>query len=63
MQEIWNHLMFQCRFGWGCLVLCLRVEGRRDWEVGLRYGVKMNHIFTLESIEFSFFKHTYIIPL
>ena len=39
----------------------LRGEGRRDQEEGLRYGVKINHIITLESREFSFF--TYIIPL
>ena len=36
-------------------------EDRRDWEVGLRYGVRMNHIITLKSIVMSFF--TYIISL
>ena len=40
----------------------LRGEGRRDWEVDLRYGVKKNHMITLESIKLSFF-FTYIIPL
>ena len=39
----------------------LRGEGRRDWEVGLRYGVRMNHMITLESIDFRFL--TYIIAL
>ena len=29
---------------------CLRGEGRRDWEVGLRYGVSINRMITLESI-------------
>ena len=43
-----NRLM--CRFVWGCIV-----EDRRDWEVGLRYGVRMSLVITLESIEFSFF--------
>ena len=38
-----------------------RGEGRRDLEVDLRYGVKKNHLITLESIEFRFF--TFIIPL
>ena len=37
---------------------CLKGEGRRDWVVGLRYGVRMNQMITLESIEL--FK-TYII--
>ena len=38
----------------------LKGEGRRDWEVYLRNGVSINHMITLESIEFVF---TYIIPL
>ena len=29
----------------------LRGKSRRDWEVDLRYGVKKNHMITLESIE------------
>jgi hypothetical protein len=33
----------------------LKGEVRRDWEVRLRYGVRMNHIITLESIEFSLY--------
>ena len=35
----------------------LRGEGRRDWKVGLRYGVRMKHMITLESIEFIFLTH------
>ena len=31
-------------------------------KVGLSYGVRMNHMITLESVEYSFFL-TYIIPL
>ena len=30
----------------------LRGEGRRDWEVGSWYGVRIKHMITLESIEF-----------
>ena len=41
--------------------LCFRGEGRRDWEAVLRYGVWMNHMITLESIECIFL--TYIITL
>ena len=33
----------------------LRGEGRRNWVVGLMYGVRMNQMITLESIEFFFF--------
>ena len=40
----------------------LKGEGRRDLEVGLRYGVRINHMITSESIEFSFFS-TYSKPL
>ena len=32
----------------------LRGEGKRDYEVGLGYGVWMNLMITLESIELSF---------
>ena len=40
----------------GDVLTCgLRGEGRRDLEVDLRYGVKKNHMTTLESIELSFF--------
>ena len=38
----------------------LRGEGRWDWE-DLRFGVKNNHIITLESI--ALFSFTYILPL
>ena len=34
----------------------LREEGRRDWEINLRYGVKDNYMITLESIELRFFE-------
>ena len=34
------------------LTLGLRGEGRSDWEVWLRYGVKMNRMITSESMEF-----------
>ena len=32
-----------------------RGKGRRDWEEGLRYEVRINHMITLESIELIFF--------
>ena len=38
----------------------LRGEGRRSWEEGLRYEVRMNHMITLESIELSFFTILYL---
>ena len=47
--------MCESGFVWGCVNLWLKREGRRDWEVGIIYGVRMNHMITLESIEFSFF--------
>ena len=49
----------------GDVLTCgLREEGRRDWEVDLRYGVKKNHMITLESIEFRIVNSDiYIIPL
>ena len=31
---------------WDVLTSGLRGEGRRDWEVYLRYGVKKNHMIT-----------------
>ena len=44
----------------GDVLICgSRGEGRRNWEVNLRYGEKKNHMITFESIEFSF----YVIPL
>ena len=46
-----SHLMYECIFVLGCIALWLRGEGRSDCEVGLR----MNHIITLKSIEFSVF--------
>ena len=50
-----------CAGLFGDVLTCgLRGVGRRDWEVGLRYGVRMNHMITFESIEFFF--STYIIP-
>ena len=36
------------------VVKYLLQEGRRDYEVGLWYGVRMKHMITLESIEFNF---------
>ena len=39
----------------------LRGKGRRDWEVGLWRRIRMKHIITFESIEFSFFRHIHII--
>ena len=57
-----HKIFYQNRFINECvLTFYLRGEGRRDWKVDLRYRVKKNHMFTLESIEFSFF--TYITPL
>ena len=45
----------------GDVLICgLRREGRRDWEIDLRYGVKKNYMITLESIDFFF---TYFTPL
>ena len=35
----------------------LREECRRDWEVGLRYGVRMNHMIIFGLIKFSFIIH------
>ena len=32
----------------------LRGEGRRGWEVWLKNGVRMKHMFTVDYIEFSF---------
>ena len=43
------------------LTFGLRGEGRKYWEVDLRYGVKKNHMFTLDYIELIFWP--YIIPL
>ena len=40
-------------------VLTLKGEGKMDLEVGLRYGVRMNHMITLELIVF----FTYILYL
>ena len=38
----------------GDLLICgLRGEGRRDWEVDLKYGVKKNHMIIFDSIELS----------
>ena len=40
----------------GVVKFCsLRGEGRRDWECGVKNGVKMKHMITLKSIGFSFF--------
>ena len=41
--------------------VALRGEGRRDWVVWSRYGLRMNQVITLESIEFSFYDiyHTF----
>ena len=36
--------MHVCRFVWGCINMWLLGEGRRDWEVDLRYGVKEESI-------------------
>ena len=45
-----------CKGLFGNVLTCgLRGEGRRDFEVDLRYGVKNNHMIKLESIELSFF--------
>ena len=45
------------------VLLVKRGEGRRDWEVVLRYGVRMkNNMITLESIEFTFL-NILLIPL
>ena len=54
-------------FVWGCKVLWLRREGRRDYEKGLRYGIKTNYMITLESREFSIFdiyytSYSFILP-
>ena len=35
----------------------LRGEGRKDSEVDIRYAVKINHMITLGSREFSFFDY------
>ena len=43
------------RFVWGCIKMWLKRGRWMYWEVGLRYGVGMNHIITLESIKFFFF--------
>ena len=44
-----------CAGLFGDILTCgLTGEGRMDWEVDLRYGVKKNHKITLDSIEFSF---------
>ena len=43
------------------LICGLRGESRRNWEVNLRYGVKKNHMITLERLNSVFF--TYIITL
>ena len=53
VQEMSNYLM-------QCVYVCADCFGecKRDWEVGLRYGVRMNHTITLESIE-SIFCHIF----
>ena len=48
--------VFKCEGLFGdVLTSGIRGEGRRDWKVDLRYGVKKNNMITLESIELSFF--------
>ena len=51
------------RFVLGCIKMCLRGEGRRDWEVDLRYEGKKKHMITLESIEFIFLHILYLYSL
>ena len=62
VKDMLNNLLYEymrlCRFVWGCKTMWLKRE--RDSEVDLRYGVKKNHMFILESIINCFF--TYIIP-
>ena len=56
MQEMLN-VWVQICFGMSC---DLRCEGRRDWEVGLRYRVRINNMFTLESIDLFYIYYTSI---
>ena len=55
LREMSNHLMCVCRFFGDAQTSGLIGKVRRDWEEGLWYGVKMNHMLTLESLERSFF--------
>ena len=50
--------MCECRIVWGCIFL--RLKRGRDREVVLGYGVRMNHMITMELTEFILF--TYVIP-
>ena len=43
------------RGSFGIVKFCsLRGEGRRGWECRLKNGVTINHMITLDQIEFSF---------
>ena len=48
-----QHILISDSFG--VVKFCsLRGEGRRGWEGRVKNGVRMNHMITLEEIEFSF---------
>ena len=62
LREMSNNLLYECAGLFQDVLTCgLRGEGRRDWEIDFMFGLKKNHMITLESIELSFL--TYIIPL